>query len=238
MVKPKSLEKVLTLELGAEDYITKPFDEAELFARIRVILRRLGTSVGALQDLLIGNARLRVERRALERQGEIIPLTEQEFHLLLTFLRHPQEVLGREMLARDSGSQPLAAGQRHIDVAVGKLRQKLGTGSIVAVRGLGYQLALPVSSPPGRAPRGRRVTAGGAPALPPQALRRPRSRLGIQLTLRPYVQARRAALPSLYFPWPPGRRGILRYLQCLHRGSPTPSSRAASALAMPRPRVL
>ena len=148
----KSLEKVLTLELGAEDYITKPFDEAELFARIRVILRRLGTSVGALQDLLIGNARLRVERRALERQGEIIPLTEQEFHLLLTFLRHPQEVLGREMLARDSGSQPLAAGQRHIDVAVGKLRQKLGTGSIVAVRGLGYQLALPVSSPPGASP--------------------------------------------------------------------------------------
>ena len=106
----KSLEKVLTLELGAEDYITKPFDEAELFARIRVILRRLGTSVGALQDLLIGSARLRVERRALERQGEIIPLTEQEFHLLLTFLRHPQEVLGREMLARIADPSPSLQG--------------------------------------------------------------------------------------------------------------------------------
>jgi DNA-binding response OmpR family regulator len=147
-----SLEKVLTLELGAEDYITKPFDEAELFARIRVILRRQGSPQGAVQDQLIGNARLRVERRALERQGETIPLTEQEFHLLTTFLRHPQEVLRREVLARDSGSQPLGAGQRHIDVAVGKLRQKLGPGSIVAVRGQGYQLVLPVASPSGARP--------------------------------------------------------------------------------------
>ena len=147
-----SLEKVLTLELGAEDYITKPFDEAELFARIRVILRRQGTPQGALQDQLIGNARLRVERRALEVQGETIPLTEQEFHLLTTFLRYPQEVVPREVLARDSGSQPLAAGQRHIDVAVGKLRHKLGPGSIVAVRGQGYQLVLPVASPSGASP--------------------------------------------------------------------------------------
>ena len=147
-----SLEKVLTLELGAEDYITKPFDEAELFARIRVILRRQGTPQGALQDQLIGNARLRVERRALEIQGETIPLTEQEFHLLTTFLRYPQDVVPREVLARDSGSQPLAAGQRHIDVAVGKLRHKLGPGSIVAVRGQGYQLVLPVASPSGASP--------------------------------------------------------------------------------------
>ena len=93
-----------------------------------------------------------MERRALERQGKTIPLTEQEFHLLTTFLRHPQEVLRREVLARDSGSQPLSSGQRHIDVAVGKLRQKLGPGSIVAVRGQGYQLALPVSSPLGGNP--------------------------------------------------------------------------------------
>ncbi|MFZ8915638.1 MAG: winged helix-turn-helix domain-containing protein, partial [Pseudomonadales bacterium] len=77
---------------------------------------------------------------------------EQEFHLLTTFLRYPQEVVSREVLARDSGSQPLAAGQRHIDVAVGKLRQKLGPGSIVAVRGQGYQLALPVASPAGASP--------------------------------------------------------------------------------------
>ena len=147
-----SLEKVLTLELGAEDYITKPFDEAELFARMRVILRRQGAPRGALQDQLIGTARLRVESRALECQGETIPLTEQEFHLLATFLRYPQEVLRREVLARDSGAQPLAAGQRHIDVAVGKLRRKLGPGSIVAVRGQGYQLALPVTSPSGANP--------------------------------------------------------------------------------------
>lgn len=147
-----SLEKVLTLELGAEDYITKPFDEAELFARIRVILRRRGAAGAGLQDQLIGDARLRVARRALERQGETIPLTEQEFHLLATFLRHPQEVLRREVLARDSGAQPLGARQRHIDVAVGKLRRKLGPGSIVAVRGQGYQLALPVTSPSGASP--------------------------------------------------------------------------------------
>lgn len=147
-----SLEKVLTLELGAEDYITKPFDEAELFARIRVTLRRWGGAGAALKDLLIGEARLRVDRRALERQGETIPLTEQEFHLLTTFLRHPQEVLRREVLARDSGAQPLGAGQRHIDVAVGKLRRKLGAGSIVAVRGQGYQLVLPVTTPSGASP--------------------------------------------------------------------------------------
>lgn len=147
-----SLEKVLTLELGAEDYITKPFDEAELFARLRVILRRRGGGIGTLQDHLVGDARLRVDHRALERQGETIPLTEQEFHLLTTFLRHPQEVLGREVLARNSGAQPLSAGQRHIDVAVGKLRRKLGPGSIVAIRGRGYQLVLPVTSPPGANP--------------------------------------------------------------------------------------
>ena len=74
----KSLEKVLTLELGAEDYITKPFDEAELFTRIRVILRRLGTSV-VPQDLLIGNARLRVERRAFSARARSSPSRSRNF---------------------------------------------------------------------------------------------------------------------------------------------------------------
>ena len=75
----KSLEKVLTLELGAEDYITKPFDEAELFARIRVILRRLGTSVGALQDLLIGNARLRVGAAPWSARARSSPSRSRNF---------------------------------------------------------------------------------------------------------------------------------------------------------------
>jgi DNA-binding response OmpR family regulator len=143
----QSLEKVLTLELGAEDYITKPFDEAEFFARLRVVLRRQGAGQRGAEDLALGPFRLCIERRGLDGAEGFVPLTAQELALLRAFAAQPGQVLSRDALARSTGARPHTASSRHIDVAVGKLRKKLGPGALVAVRGQGYQLTLPVMAP-------------------------------------------------------------------------------------------
>ena len=143
----QSLEKVLTLELGAEDYITKPFDEGEFFARLRVALRRQGAGQRGAEDLMLGPFRLCLDRRGLEGAEGFISLTAQELALLRAFAAQPGQVLSREALAKTTGARPHIGSSRHIDVAVGKLRKKLGPGALVAVRGQGYQLTLPVSAP-------------------------------------------------------------------------------------------
>jgi DNA-binding response OmpR family regulator len=118
-------DRVRGLDLGADDYLAKPFAFDELLARVRARLRRPGEA---------GNATLRA--KAGER---VVDLTAREFALLETFMRHPQHVLSREQLLSRVWGLAFDPGSNLVDVYVRYLRRKLGEGVIQTVRGLGYR---------------------------------------------------------------------------------------------------
>ncbi|OIR00545.1 transcriptional regulatory protein OmpR [mine drainage metagenome] len=149
-------DRVVGLEMGADDYLTKPFSTRELLARIRAVLRRTTASApvegtGRCSQTLVFNGWiLNTAHRTLHSaDGVQVDLTSGEFDLLLVFLQHPQQVLNRDHLlelARGRVSGPL---DRTIDVQVGKLRQKLEAAPknpelIKTIRGGGYMLTCEV----------------------------------------------------------------------------------------------
>ena len=132
------IDRVVGLEAGADDYITKPFELREVLARIRTVMRRAGprprrprcrpAAAGAAKDeiLVFQGWRLDVVRRELTRPtGEMVPLTAGEFDLLCAFARHPNRVLGRKQLIELVKGRDWAAYDRAIDTQVGRLRKKL-----------------------------------------------------------------------------------------------------------------
>ncbi|MFD2295976.1 winged helix-turn-helix domain-containing protein [Massilia sp. GCM10020059] len=145
-------DRVLWLELGADDYLGKPFSLRELLARIRALLRRSRTHQSVAQGL----ARVRAYRfagcelhvwlhRLVAPDGKVIALTNAEFHLLTAFLAAPQRVLSREQLLDLSRLHSAEVYDRAIDVQVGRLRRKLESaclqdGLIHTARGAGYAL--------------------------------------------------------------------------------------------------
>ena len=145
------MDRVVGLELGADDYLPKPFELRELVARIKAVLRRgnaLMAAKAAGAPLRIGSWQFdRIQRRLLSPDGVVVPLSATEFRLLSVFVDHPGQVLGREkLLALSSASGTAAAGlpsDRSIDLAVSRLRSKLGNDSgsplIWTVRGEGYR---------------------------------------------------------------------------------------------------
>ena len=144
-------ERVLGLELGAHDYIAKPFDLHELLARVRGVLRR-HTPAGAPQArrLEFDGFTLDLPARALSRgDGEPVALTSGEFTLLRTLLDHAHEVLSRDALMSALHGRNAGPFDRSIDVGVGRLRRKLeaagaGPGLLQGVRGVGYVLTADV----------------------------------------------------------------------------------------------
>jgi two-component system, OmpR family, response regulator len=139
-------DRVLGLELGADDYIAKPYNPRELIARIGAVLRRsgAGTTAGERADEVEFNGwRLSLLRRELHAPGgEMVNLTGAEFDLLAAFINQRQRVLGRERLIELSRTREGDSSDRSIDVLVSRLRRKLSvSGSIppiVTVRGVGY----------------------------------------------------------------------------------------------------
>jgi two-component system alkaline phosphatase synthesis response regulator PhoP len=141
----ETIDKVLALKIGADDYLTKPFDALELLARIEALLRRSRTHAptgvqkfGALQVDLRGTTVL--------RDGKIVPLSAREFQLLRYFVEHPGTTLSRDVLLKEVWSYSTDAFTRTVDVHVASLRQKLEEDPkrpslIVTVPGLGYKFA-------------------------------------------------------------------------------------------------
>ncbi len=142
-------DRVVGLELGADDYLTKPFDARELLARVRAVLRRstgeaLPESTGTRPILSFAGWRLDVARRELRSaDNTLVALSSGEFALLLAFAEHPQRVLSRDMLLNLARGVSHDAFDRSIDVQVSRLRRKLETGRenpavIRTVRNGGY----------------------------------------------------------------------------------------------------
>ena len=147
MVTARSSEsdKLLGLEIGADDYITKPFSTAELIARVRALLRR---SSGAVVErtLDIGGLRIDPARRTVERDGERVPLTTLEFDLLYFLASRPGRVFSREALMEQVWGTDRVVDDRSIDSLVSRLRRKLEVDAahprwLQTVWGAGYRFA-------------------------------------------------------------------------------------------------
>jgi len=126
----EELDRIVGLEMGADDYLTKPFNPRELLARIRSVLRRCKDvatpgSGGADQLHSFGPFCLDVRRHQLTRDGSVIPLTKSEFMLLRVFLEHPDRVLNRDTLLELTKGYDRSPLDRSIDVCVGRLRRKI-----------------------------------------------------------------------------------------------------------------
>jgi two-component system response regulator CpxR len=147
------LDRILGLELGADDYLPKPFNPRELAARIRAILRRAKPQPSELapqlpEPILLGDLELDNAARVVRRGGEPLNLTTVEFQLLEVLLRAAGQVVTREVLVRDVLGREFSPFDRSIDVHVSNLRKKLGphpdgTERIKGVRGFGYLYAVP-----------------------------------------------------------------------------------------------
>lgn len=142
-------DRVVGLEMGADDYLSKPFDARELLARVRAVLRRVGEvrpQTGQVPHPLITFAdwQLDLTRRELRSPDQVmIPLSAGEFDLLLVFVEHPQRILPRELLLDLARGRTHEAFDRSIDVQVSRLRRKLEADSkrpemIRTVRNGGY----------------------------------------------------------------------------------------------------
>ncbi len=131
------VDRVLGIELGADDYLTKPFSPRELVARIRGILRR--GEVGSPAVLELGPVRLDAGRRTVEVDGREVALTATEFDLLAHLMASPGQVFSREQLLAGAWGHADYGGGRTVDVHVAQVRAKLGDASpIRTVRGVGY----------------------------------------------------------------------------------------------------
>jgi DNA-binding response OmpR family regulator len=133
-------DKVSGLEGGADDYVTKPFRFEELLARVRARLRDERTVERTV--LRAGDIVLDLRTRRASTRGRTIDLTAREFTMLEVLIRHAGQVLSREQLLSHVWGYDYDPGSNVVDVYIGYLRRKLGTGAIETVRGMGYRLAI------------------------------------------------------------------------------------------------
>jgi DNA-binding response OmpR family regulator len=141
-------DRIRGLELGADDYLPKPFDPAELVARIRAILRRSSTQRPASAAISIGDIELDGGARTVRRSGVALDLTTVEFDLLATLMRVAGNTVSRQDLVRNVLGRDFSPFDRSIDTHVCNLRRKLGplddgADRIKGVRGAGYLYAVP-----------------------------------------------------------------------------------------------
>jgi len=143
--KGDEADRVVGLELGADDYVPKPFGPRELLARLRAVLRR--THPEAVSERLhVGNIEIDVPAREVRVAGKGIELTGIEFDILVALIRRAGRVVPRDALMMQAGRSDVTVSERTVDVHISHLRQKLGDDSrvprlIKTVRGVGYVLA-------------------------------------------------------------------------------------------------
>jgi two-component system, OmpR family, response regulator CpxR len=145
------IDRIVGLELGADDYLAKPFHTREVVARIRAILRRTGRSPSGRSGRLLeaSGVRLDVGARTAVCDGCVLELTTMEFDLLRALMESAGRVLSRDALLDRIDGREAEPFDRSIDVHISHLRRKLGGDAprIRTVRGVGYQFVLPASDP-------------------------------------------------------------------------------------------
>nr|MBX2805359.1 response regulator [Hyphomicrobiales bacterium] len=144
------VDRIIGLEVGADDYMPKPFNPRELVARIRAVLRRMEPPAESGRSIMMmGPYRVDIEARLVTREnGNQVGLTSAEFDLLACFLTRPMRVLSRDQLMDWTRGRQADAFDRTIDVQVSRLRKKLNIGGepvIRTIRNAGYMLALEVT---------------------------------------------------------------------------------------------
>ena len=156
----EDMDRIIGLEMGADDYLAKPFVPRELFARIRAVLRRTRALPPNLDAAPPANARLlrfahwcldTVNRHLVDAEGTVVALSGAEYRMLAVFLSHPQKVLSRDQLMELTQGREADVFDRSIDLLVSRLRQRLGDNArepaiIKTVRNEGYVLATEVAA--------------------------------------------------------------------------------------------
>ena len=142
------LERVVGLELGADDYVVKPFSGAEVIARMRAVLRRVKPSTPAVTDLEVGSLRVELGARRVYLEGSELSLSRKEFDLLVELMSHAGEVVTREDLISRVWDENWFGSTKTLDVHVGWLRGKLGDDAakprlLHTVRGVGFRFTGP-----------------------------------------------------------------------------------------------
>ena len=206
------VDRVVGLELGADDYVTKPFSPREVIARIGSVLRRPSTSNAAPLTSCLRRRPARARRRRAFAGDDEIAFTATEFDLLAYLMGSPGRVYSREQLMRQVWGYDTAAGQRTVDVHVAQVRAKLGSHDVIrTVRGVGYAAQQPDA--PRRLGRAREEAAAthpGHPDRPAGGLRRGPDLGGRHRHQRQPApagrRADRAGAPSSRWPTRPRRR--------------------------------
>ena len=146
MVTAKGAEydKVKGLDLGADDYVTKPFGMMELVSRIKAVLRRSGAAKKKAEDIIVsGNLEINTKKHEVKADGEVVGLTLKEYELLKRLMENPNIVMTRDSLLEEIWGYDFDGETRTVDVHIRTLRQKLGKCGerVETVRGVGYRIS-------------------------------------------------------------------------------------------------
>lgn len=145
--RAEDTDKVLGLDLGADDYVTKPYSPKELRARIRALLRRDVSGQTGARVIRFGDCEIDLDRAELRRAGKPVPVTPLEFKLLALFARRPGRVLTRRLLIDEAWGKETAITERVVDNQIANLRKKIEPSAaepryLKSVRGIGYRFDL------------------------------------------------------------------------------------------------
>ncbi len=138
-------DRVLGMDLGADDYITKPFEPLEVAAKVRAHLRRAGAQAAVteeVENIKVGNMLLNCDECVVINNGVTQELTKAEFKVLELFMKHPKRVFTKEQIYEYAWGDDYVVDDNTIRVIISRLRDKVGNDTIKTIRGLGYRLEI------------------------------------------------------------------------------------------------